>query len=312
MKAEIVVIFKIIKLYMEESTQSSTFLVFWHQAMLYGSVLMFIAAIATYVIHHIRIASLKDFKQKYDYINRREIRNYELIFIFIAIGVAMLINRYGMDKVEKVEVWFFVRIFISVAGGILVGYVAYLVLEYYYTGPVHRKLMKWRYMPRVNPRNGNKMRLLAEHEEDVHLDPGMKAEEDVFSIDYDVWFDEESGEVIIEKYPGHLEALKCNNCSFYTMKIVREEITQEATTESPGELIKHYVCSYCKSIRATAFKISTMEAEDYKHEKHVFQKNKDVVLVKVEIRSSAGGSKFYEFGDVEQAQRFMAEIGDKK
>jgi hypothetical protein len=55
-----------------------------------------------------------------------------------------------------------------------------------------------------------------------------------------------------------------------------------------------------------------MEADDYKREKHVFLKNKDVVLVKVEIKSVNGGSKFYEFGDVEQAQRFMAEINEKK
>lgn len=296
----------------ETIVQPSSFLIFWHQAMLWGSILMFVAGIGTYIIHHLRIASLKNYKEKYDYINKREIRNYELIFIFFAIGAAMIINRYGMDKMRDVEVWFFVRLFISVAGGILVGYVAYLVLEYYYTGPVHRKLAKWRYMPRINPKTGNKMRLLAEHEEDVHLDAGMKAEEDVFSIDYDVWIDEDTADVLVEKYPGHLEALKCNNCSFYTMKIVREEITQEASADTPGELIKHYQCSYCKSIRATAFKISTMEAEDYKREKHVFHKNKDVVLVKVEIKSATGGSKFYEFGDVEQAQRFMAEIGEKK
>jgi hypothetical protein len=296
----------------EAAIQPTSFIILWHQAMLIGAILMFGAGIGTYIFHHIRIASIKSFKEKYDYINKREIRNYELVFIFFGIGTAMIINRYAMDKMREVEVWFFVRLFISVAGAILVSYVAYLVLEYYYTGPVHRKLTKWRYMPRINPKTGNKMRLLAEHEEDVHLDAGMKAEEDVFSIDYDVWFDEGTSDVLIEKYPGHLEALKCNNCSFYTMKIVREEITQEATADTPGELIKHYQCSYCKSIRATAFKISNMEADDYKREKHVFLKNKDVVLVKVEIKSVNGGSKFYEFGDVEQAQRFMAEINEKK
>jgi hypothetical protein len=297
---------------MEDNTQASTFLIVWHQVMLFGSVAMFLTGILVYLGHKVRISSIKGYKEKYDYINRREIKNYELVFIFFALGVMMIINRYGMDKLGEVEVWFFVRLFMSVAGAILVGYVAYLVLEYYYTRPLHQKLVKWRFMPRVNPKTGNKMRLLAEHEEDVHLDPGMKAEEDVFSIDYDVWFDEASGDVLVEKYPGHLEALKCNNCGFYTMKVVREEITQEATTSAPGELIKHYECSYCKSIRATAFKISTMEEDDYKKEKHVFQKNKDVVLIKVEIKSASGGSKFYEFGDVMQAQKFINEIGDKK
>lgn len=297
---------------MDQPVQASSFLDYWHLTMLYGAIAMFAAGVIVYIAHHLKISSLRSYREKYDYINRREIKNYELVFIFFALGTAMIINRYGMDKLDKVEVWFFVRLFMSVAGGILVGYVAYLVLEYYYTKPLHKKLVKWRYMPRVNPKTGNKMRLLAEHEEDVHLDPGMKAEEDVFSIDYDVWFDEQSGDVIIEKYQGHLEALQCNNCGFYTMKVVREEITEPATSAAPGELIKHYECSYCKSIRATAFKISNMEAEDYKKEKHVFQNNKDVVLVKVEIKSATGGSKFYEFGDVSQAQKFINEIGDKK
>jgi hypothetical protein len=297
---------------MDQPVQASTFLVYWHITMLYGSIAMFATGVLIYIFHHVRISSIQGYREKYDYINRREIRNYELVFIFFALGTAMVINRYGMDKLGEVEVWFFVRLFMSVAGGILVGYVAYLVLEYYYTKPLHKKLVKWRFMPRVNPKTGNKMRLLAEHEEDVHLDSGMKAEEDVFSIDYDVWFDEKSGDVLIEKYPGHLEALQCNNCGFYTMKVVREEITQHATATTPGELIKHYECSYCKSIRATAFKISTMEADDYKKEKHVFQNNRDVVLVKVEIKSATGGSKFYEFGDVMQAQKFINEIGEKK
>ena len=152
------------------------------------------------------------------------------------------------------------------------------------------------------------MRLLAEHEEDVHLDEGMRAEEDVFSVDYDVWFDESSNDVIVEKYQGHIQALQCGSCGFFTLKVVREEITQKPTADTPGELIKHYECSYCKSVRATAFKISNMEGEDFKHEKHTFHKDKDSVLIKVEIRSSEGGSKFFEFGDLGQAQKFLSEI----
>ncbi|HYC85463.1 MAG TPA: hypothetical protein VEB86_09585, partial [Chryseosolibacter sp.] len=250
-------------------------------------------------------------KKKFDYASRREIKNLELMFICFAIGIAMLINRYGMDRVEEMGVWFFVRLFISIAGGTLVGYIAFLILEYYYPTQLDKKLRAWRYAPRVNPKTGNKMRLLAEHEEDVHLEAGMKAEEDVFSIDYDVWMDEKTRDVIIEKYPGHLTALKCGNCGFHTLKVVREEITQQPTATAPGELIKHYECSYCKSVRATAFKISNMEADDYKNETVAAEKNKDVVLIKVEIRSAAGGSKFYEFGNLMQAQKFLSEISEE-
>ena len=56
--------------------------------------------------------------------------------------------------------------------------------------------------------------LLSEDEEDVHLKEGMQAEENVFSIDYDVWIDEKSAEIKIEQYQGHLIALQCGNCGF--------------------------------------------------------------------------------------------------
>lgn len=280
--------------------------------MLYGAIALFAGGILFYLIHLIRISTLKTYKEKYDYISRREIKNLEIVFILFALGIAMIINRYGMDRIDEMGVWFFVRLFISFAGGTLVGYIAFLILEYYYPSRVDKKLKKWRYMPRVNPKTGNKMRLLAEHEEDVHLDEGMKAEEDVFSIDYDVWIDEQTNDVVVEKYQGHLQALQCGNCGFYTLKVVKEEITERPTINSPGELIKHYECSYCKSVRATAFKISTMEADDFKKEKHTFQKNKDVVLVKVEIKSATGGSKFYEFGDLAQAQKFLTEVNEEK
>ena len=291
-----------------ENIQSGSFLDIWHQAMLIGAILMFAGGIAMFVFHHLKVASIKTPKGKYDYISRREIKNLEIVFILFAIGAAMLINRYGMDKLDEMGVWFYVRLFMSFAGGTLVGYVAFLILEYYYPTRLDKRLKKWRYMPRVNPKTGNKMRLLAEHEEDVHLDEGMRAEEDVFSIDYDVWFDAATSDVLVEKYPGHMQALQCGSCGFFTLKVVREEITQKPTLNTPGELIKHYECSYCKSVRATAFKISTMEGDDFKHEKHSFRKEKDVVLIKVEIKSREGSSKFFEFGDLSQAQRFLNEI----
>lgn len=291
-----------------ENIQSGSFLEIWHQAMLMGAILLFIGGIALFIFHHVKVASIKSPKGKYDYISRREIRNLEIVFILFAVATAMLINRYGMDKLDEMGIWFYVRLFMSFAGGTLVGYVAFLILEYYYPTRLDKRLRKWRYMPRVNPKNGHKMRLLAEHEEDVHLDEGMRAEEDVFSVDYDVWFDEQTNDVIVEKYPGHIQALQCGSCGFFTLKVVREEITQKPSFDAPGELIKHYECSYCKSVRATAFKISTMEGEDYKHGKHTFRKDKDSVLIKVEIKSEGGASKFYEFGDLGQAQKFLSEI----
>jgi len=295
-----------------ETKTPSTFLEYWNYAMIIGAFLMVSLALVIYLVHNLRISAIRSFKGKYEYINTHEISNYKKVFIFLGLTAVMLINLYGMQELTTLGVWFFVRLFISVAGGTLVAYVAFLILEYYYPTVLHKKLKKWRYMPRVG-KSGNKLRLLGEEEEDVHLEEGMLAEENAFSIDYDVWVDEKSGEVKIEKYAGHLEALKCNSCGFYTMKVVKEEITRQPSKDSPGELIKHFQCYYCKSVRATAFNISTKEADDYrKATRHVYKKNKSIELVKVEIHSAQGGKKFYEFQNIDQAQKFLDEYDSEK
>jgi hypothetical protein len=224
----------------------------------------------------------------------------------------LVINLYQMEDMKEVEVWFFVRVFMGVAGGTLVGYISYLVLEYYYPTQLDKKLRRWRYMPRKNPKTGNKMRLLSEEEEDVHLEEGMIAEEGVFSIDYDVWKDEKTADIFIEKYEGRLQALKCNTCGFHTMRIVKEEVTRIPTATQPGELIKNYECSYCKSLRATAFNISTKNADDYKKQKFQNKRNYDIDLVKIEVHSVSGGKKHFEFQNTEQAQKFLSEFDFEK
>jgi len=292
---------------MQEITESP-FLATWHTVMLIGAIIFFTLGIVLYLIYTLRASAVKNYHDKYDFINTNEIKWYKYVFYSFGIGVAMLINTYAAGKVPDVGVWFFARIFISIAGAAMVGYIASLVLEYWYPSKLNSKLKKWRYMPRINPKTGNKMRLLSESEEDVHLDAGMQAEEGVFSIDYDVWLDEATNEVSIEKYQGRLMALRCGNCGFYTMRIVREEVSETHENGSPKEIIKHYQCSYCKSVRATAFQVSTKETEDYQNFKPAFKKSdRNIDLVKIEIHSSVNGKKFFEFQTIEQAQKFLSE-----
>jgi hypothetical protein len=288
--------------------EPSPFLTAWHQAMIIGAILMITAGFLVYLVYKLRLSSIQSLHERYDFINTKEIKNYKLVFYCFGIAAMLIINRYGMDKLKDVEVWFFARLIIAMAGGTLVGYVGYLVLEYYYPSVIHKKLLKCRFTPRIAS-NGVKMRLLSEEEEDVHLDLGMQAEENIFSIDYDVWVEEKSGEVKVEKYAGHLQALQCNSCGFYTMKVMREEVTKPATPDAPGELVKYYQCSYCKSNRATAYNISNKQsADDYLHQKYKFKSNTDVDSVKIEVHSTIKGKKHFEFQNVEEAQRFLSEF----
>ena len=295
-----------------ENTAHSSFLDYWRLTMMVGSIVMVAIGILLYIIHNIQVSVAKSYKTKYDIINEHEVKNYKQVFLCFGIAVLMFINLYGGGEMHEIGVWFFVLFFISIAGGTLIAYVSFLILDFYYPTVMARKLRKWRYMPRVG-KTGNKLRLLSEEEEDVHLKEGMKAEENVFSIDYDVWVDEKTSEVQIDKYPGYLQAYECLSCGFFTMKIVKEEITKQPKKDEPGELIKHYQCLYCKSVRATSFNISTKEATDYKNATKVsFLKNKNIDLVRVEIHSAIAGKKFFEFSTLEQAQRFLGEYDSEK
>ena len=285
------------------------FLETWNQVMMMGGFAILLAGIIYYFLYFFRVSIIPDFKARYDFINTREINWFKRVFLLMGIGVACLINTYAANKITDMGTWFFVRIFFSIAGATLIAYIAALVLSFWYPTKLNAKLRKWRYMPRINPKTGNKMKLLSEDEEDVHLDAGMIAEENVFSIDYDVWIDEKTKDVQIEKYPGHLTALRCNNCGFYTMKVVKEEIVEMNQDGTPKELLKNYQCSYCKNVRATQFKVSFKESEDYKNTKPRSTKTpKSVELVKIEIHAGHKGNKFYEFQSIEDAQRFLEEF----
>lgn len=290
-----------------ESNELNGFLPVWHMVMTIGMIAFIALALIIYIIYKIKVKSIRDYKARHDFIREYEIKYYRYSFYSIGVAFFMLINTYGKDTLEFEYVWFFVRLFFSIAGGTLVAYIAFLVLQYYHPTQINKKLKNLRYLPRVNPKTGNTMRLLSEDEEDVHLDEGMVAEENVFSVDYDVWIDDQTGETKIEKYQGHLEALQCNNCGFYTMRVVREEIVKMPTKTDQGELTKHYECGYCGSVRATNFKIAPDNEEYLKKQPETSMKKNTWRVIKLELVEENGERSSYEFQNVDQACQFLKE-----
>ncbi len=200
------------------------------------------AAIAMVIFHVARLSTMKDAKSKYDYINRSEIKTLWIASIVLIIGCCFYANS---TIVELSALWVFVRFFTTFAMGMIVALIFQNLLKFYYPFFIEKRLKALRYKPRISPKTGKAMKLLSEEEEDAYLDEGMQAEENVFSIDYDVWKDEETGYVKIERYAGHLHALRCPECNYQTFKIVREEILKAPTVEEEGELLKHFQCGYC-------------------------------------------------------------------
>ena len=187
-----------------------------------------VVAIVLFIIHHVKLGAIKSLKGKYDYIRLNQIKNYQQVYFAIATGFFFFGNTIGTEFVAQSLIYIFVRAFISICVAVLFGYVLYLILKFYYPAKMEKHLRKLRYAPRFS-KEGNEMKLLSEEEEDVHLDEGMQAEENVFSVDYDVWVDDITGEVHIEKYSGYLEALECGSCGFQTLTLKSEEIIKTAT-----------------------------------------------------------------------------------
>ncbi|WP_421873556.1 hypothetical protein [Marinoscillum sp.] len=227
----------------------------------YGQYLAYaIAGVGVLILigHYLKLLTTSDYKSRYDYINMHEINLLWYGFVLIMIGAALYVNTFH-DKTTWL--WFFVWVFVSIMVAMIVGVIVQNVLKFYYPFFIEKRLKKLRYTPRVSP-EGRKMKLLSEEEEDVYLDEGMQAEEDAFSVDYDVWIDEVSGYTKIEKYNGRLHALQCPECNYQTLKVDKEEVVQEATETEEGELMKYFTCGYCGHKERKSFNIARLRSQE--------------------------------------------------
>ncbi len=229
----------------------------WNTYGKYASYVLVVVGLIIVLYHFIRLGSIGDKKSKYDYINKNEINFLWYASLLIIIGAAVYSNTL-VDKTGML--WFFVRIFVSSMLAIIAGVVVQNVLKFYYPFYIEKRLKELRYSARISP-DGRKMKLLSEEEEDEYLDEGMQAEELAFSVDYDVWLDEVSGFVKIEKYNGRLHALQCQECNYQTLRVQREEITRPATNDEDGEMMKYYECTYCGHKERKPFKINKLRPE---------------------------------------------------
>jgi len=235
--------------------EESAFFISWDHYMDIGAISCVVLGILILLYHEFRVMQIKDYKEKYDYVNLHEIQYFWYGVISFIVGAAFYANSIGTETiVSHGMLWFYVRLFIS-ASFMVVGYILfYSMVRIYYPRYVEKRLQKLRNKPRISPA-GNAMRKLNEDEEDAHLEAHQIAEEAsaIHSVDYDVWLDDKTGFKKVEKYDSYLHAEQCPNCGFYTMKIKHEEIEQAPTHTESGILLRHYQCHYCnhREIRET-------------------------------------------------------------
>lgn len=215
---------------------------YWNNLAANLALVCWAAGVVVALGYFIALSSKGDSKSKYDFINKHEINFLWIASIIMIVGAGFYANA---NITELNALWIFVRVFTTASMGMIVALIIQNLLKFYYPFFIEKRLKVLRYKPRISPKTGKPMKLLSEEEEDAYLDEGMQAEENLFSMDYDVWKDEETGHIKIEKYSGHLHAIQCPECNYQTFKVVREEIIKQPTANEMGELLKHYQCGYC-------------------------------------------------------------------
>ena len=198
----------------------------------------------------------KSYKKLYDFVSQYEITYLWRSSLLLTIGASLLLT----TLTEEVTWIGFSLLFLSaILIATLLSYGLRYVLKFYYPFRLERRLKRLRYKPRRSP-DGRKMKLLSEEEEDLYLDEGMQAEEEVFSVDYDVWVDEISGYTHTEKYSGKLFAKKCPKCHYKTMKASKEVVVTPPTHTQKGTLEKYSRCTYCGYEKSTTHTLARLRS----------------------------------------------------
>lgn len=209
----------------------------------YGySVALGLIALSTiiYAAYYLLAAVIKSRSKKYHFILQNEIRSMIVASIGFAAAIAIVISVLLLHERDFSHLFVFcLKVGLSVAVGVTVGFAARAYLRVYYPFTLDRKLSELRFKRKVHPTNGHLMRLLNEEEEDEHLTEEMIRQEEEMLYDFDVWIDDVTGETVIETYRGTSDK-ECDRCHFKTLKLVSQEIDTDSKKE-----IKHYRCSYC-------------------------------------------------------------------
>ena len=202
-------------------------------------------AIILALYYVLKTVSIRDPKEKHDFINAREINIFWYSMLSLSIAGGLYLNTIGMDTVQEELIWFFVRLFITASFTTIFALIFNSLIKVYYPFQVYKRLNRLRHKQRVNPSNGKGMKLMSEEEEDEYLTDEMIEEEALHAVDYDVWRDEETGYLKIEKYDGSSLAIECPSCGYRTLRVTDEKILRSPTSEEEGEIENFYACSYC-------------------------------------------------------------------
>jgi len=130
------------------------FLPTWDNFMVLGFVLFVVLGLLIFGYNRFKQASIKSFKNKYDYIRRYEIKMIQYSVVSVVIGASFILNTVATEFVSEYPTMFFFRLVIIVAVNLILGFTLIKYIEFNYPDKLEKKLHKLRYTPRLSPKSG--------------------------------------------------------------------------------------------------------------------------------------------------------------
>lgn len=178
-----------------------------------------------------------------------------VLFAGLCIFVYKVVKTRGKDRYEKALAW---RGSLAMLGGaaLFSGGIALplFLLAYIFYRRNRNKTLRC-------PKCGKKMHRLSEEADNAYLTPAEDLEEQIKTVDYDVW--ECPACHAIEKYAYRSSQTKfaeCPACKTVAYEMVSDEVRVKPTDISQGIGVKTYKCRFCGHTKEEQYKIPRLES----------------------------------------------------
>lgn len=120
----------------------------------------------------------------------------------------------------------------------------------------YKKRWDWRNMERFSEKSGLLMHKLTNAEEKEFLSKGQVTEEQIHSVEYDVWVTDDHSEILILEYPGVYSKYKpCPECNSKAWSQEHDITLKAATYSDKGKGEKKHLCKNCGYEKIVSYSI---------------------------------------------------------